>query len=158
MDLVSILIKLVAAYAATVAAAVNVKVPKRFIYWTGLPGILSYAVYLIVLSISNHFVATFIGSLLVSIMGQVMTRKLKTVVSVFYIPAFFLYVPGLAIYETAYNFMNNDLLAAGTSFYNALIIALAIGLAVFVVDSAMETYKYHIEKRRLGMINEMEGE
>ena len=77
-----------------------------------------------------------------------MARKFKTVVNVFYIPAFFLYVPGVAMYETAYNFMNNDLIAAGSSLYQAIVTALAIALAVFVVDSAMETFKYHLEKQK----------
>ncbi|MGF3065901.1 threonine/serine exporter family protein [Facklamia sp. P12945] len=147
MELNHLILRLVASYLATVAAAINVNAPRKFIYWSGIPGIISYAVYLFVLSHTNTFIATFIGSLIVSIMGQWMSRKFKTVVNVFYIPAFFLYVPGIAIYETAEYFMQNNLIAASQSFYQALVTALAIGLAVFVVDSAMDTYKYHLNKR-----------
>ncbi|MGX7108061.1 threonine/serine exporter family protein [Facklamia miroungae] len=147
MELKQLIIQLVASYLATVAAAINVNAPRNFIYWAGIPGLVSYAVYLFVLNLTNSFIATFIGSLIVSIMGQWMARKFKTVVNVFYIPAFFLYVPGVAIYETAEYFMENNLIAASQSFYQALVTALAIGLAVFVVDSAMDTYKYHLNKR-----------
>ena len=147
MQINQIVLQLVAAYLATVAAAINVKAPRKFIYWAGLPGLVSYAIYLLVLNYTNPFIATFIGSLIVSIIGQWMARRFKTVVNVFYIPAFFLYVPGVAIYEMAEYFMNNDLIQATSSFYRALVTALAIGLAVFVVDSAMETYKYHLNKR-----------
>lgn len=148
MDVKQILLQLMAAYLATITGAINVKAPKQFIFWSGIPGIISYAVYLSLLNFTNVFLATFVGSLVVSILGQYMARKFKTVVNVFYIPAFFLFVPGRAMYETAYNFINNDILGAGVSFYQAISTALAIGLAVFVVDSAMETYKYHLEKRR----------
>ncbi|MCR8968547.1 threonine/serine exporter family protein [Facklamia sp. 7083-14-GEN3] len=147
MELNHLILRLIASYLATVAAAINVNAPRKFIYWSGIPGIISYAVYLFVLSLTNTFIATFIGSLIVSIIGQWMSRKFKTVVNVFYIPAFFLYVPGIAIYETAEYFMENNLIAASQSFYQALVTALAIGLAVFVVDSAMDTYKYHLNKR-----------
>ena len=148
MELNQLLLKLFAAYCATVAAAINVKAPQRFIFWSGLPGMFSYGVYLWVKNFSNDFIATFLGCLVISILGQYMARKFKTVVNVFYIPAFFLYVPGVAMYETAYNFMNNDLIAAGSSLYRAIVTALAIALAVFVVDSAMETFKYHLEKQK----------
>lgn len=148
MDVRQIILQLIAAYLATITGAINVKAPKQFIFWSGIPGIIAYAFYLLLINYTNVFLATFAGSLVVSVLGQYLARKFKTVVNVFYIPAFFLFVPGRAMYETAYNFINNDLLGAGISFYQAISTALAIGLAVFVVDSAMETYKYHLEKRR----------
>lgn len=154
MELKHLLIQLCAAYFATVAAAINVKAPRKYIFWTGIPGLIAYGIYLLVLPYSNVFTATFIGSLIVSIIGQIMARKFKTVVNVFYIPAFFIFVPGMAMYETAYHFINNDLISAGTAFYKALITALAIGLAVFVIDSAMETYKYHQNKRQRSQLND----
>lgn len=147
MEIKQIIVQLIAAYVATVTAGINVQAPKKFLLWAGVPGVISYAVYLLVLPLTHYFIATFLGSLVVSVLGQIMARRFRTVVNVFYIPAFFLFVPGTALYETAYQFINNDLMAASAAFYRSIATALSIGLAVFVVDSAMETYKYHKEKQ-----------
>ena len=127
------IIQVIGAYIATITAAITVEAPKSLIFKTGIPGAAGYVVYLLVIDHFGPIVATLCASLLISILGQA-----KSPVTIFYIPAFFPLVPGSAMYHTAFHFINNDIEKAALSFVQAILIAGAIALGIYLVDSLLE--------------------
>ena len=51
------------------------------------------------------------------------------------------------MYHTAFHFINGDSQLAALSFVQAILIAGAIALAIFLVDSSLEIYKFLKNKR-----------
>lgn len=137
-----ILVQVIAAYIVTVAAGITLESPKRIVYRTGIIGAISYAVYLI---LANHFdvgqvLGYFISCLIASIISQFFARKYKTAVILFYVPTFYLYVPGSTIYQTAYNFISGQPEIGAQYLVQTLMIAGAIALGIFIADSVMTIY------------------
>lgn len=132
------IIQVIGAYIATITAAITVEAPKSLIFKTGIPGAAGYVVYLLVIDHFGPIVATLCASLLISILGQASARHYKSPVTIFYIPAFFPLVPGSAMYHTAFHFINNDIEKAALSFVQAILIAGAIALGIYLVDSLLE--------------------
>lgn len=142
-------IKVIGAYFATITAAVSVEVPKQFIFKSGFSGAGGYVMYLLVIEQLGSVMATFLASLIIVIMGQYLARRFKAPVTIFYIPSFFPLVPGSAMYLTAYNFINGDSVAGSMFFIEALMIAGAIALAIFLIDSLLEIYSHLKHKRTM---------
>ena len=140
-------IQVIGAYIATITAAITVEAPKSLIMKTGIPGAAGYIVYLLAIDSMDASLATFLASILIVIMGQASARYYKAPVTIFYIPAFFPLVPGSAMYHTAFHFINGDSQLAALSFVQAMLIAGAIALAIFLVDSSLEIYKFLKNKR-----------
>ncbi|MDO5456721.1 MAG: threonine/serine exporter family protein [Atopococcus tabaci] len=139
MDLI---VQVIAAYIVTVAAGVTLESPRRIVYRTGIIGAVSYAVYLI---LANYFgvgqvMGYFISCLIASIISQFFARRYKTAVILFYVPTFYLYVPGSTIYQMAYNFISGQPDAGAQSLVQTLMIAGAIALGIFIADSIMTIY------------------
>lgn len=141
------IIQVIGAYVATITAAVSVEAPKQFIFKTGISGAGGYIIYLLVIDQLGSVMATFLASLIIVIMGQYLARRFKAPVTIFYIPSFFPLVPGSAMYLTAYNFINGDSVAGGMFFIEALMIAGAIALAIFLIDSLLEIFSHLKHKR-----------
>lgn len=138
--------QILAAYLITVTAAILVEAPKALLYKTGICGALGYFVYLLSLSWSSEVIATLIACMAMSITGQIFARIFKAPVTIFYIPSFFTLVPGAAIYRTAFYFIQGNSELMTHYFMQTLLIAGAIALGVFFVDSLLEIYS-HMFKR-----------
>lgn len=140
--MIGFIIQVIGAYVATIAAAVIVEAPRQFIFKTGFAGAGGYIGYLLMIDYAGSVMATFVASLIIVIMGQFFARHLKAPVTIFYIPSFFPLVPGSAMYLTAYNFINGDSASGAMFFVEALMIAGAIALAIFLIDSILEIYTH----------------
>src|SRR5699024_11604632 len=66
----------------------------------------------------------------------------KAPVTIFYLPAFFPFVPGSAIYQTALYFIQGDYDLSNYYLIQTLSIAAAIALGVFFTDSMLEIYMH----------------
>lgn len=140
----TIIVKLIGAFFATVAAAFTVAVPKFLIMPAGVVGAISYLFFLITLQFSGEYVANFVACIIFAILGQIMARIYKAPVTMFYIPSFFLYVPGTSIYRTAFYFIQGNYSESQFYLIQTLTLAGIIAIGVFIVDSSVETY-YHIK-------------
>lgn len=72
-------------------------------------------------------------------MGQLFAREYKAPVTIFYIPSFFPFVPGSLIYQGSLVLIQGD---EGSSYFfkQALMMAGAVALGVFIVDSCFDMY------------------
>ena len=142
------LFQIIAAYVITIAASILVEAPKALLFKTGFCGTIGYAVYLLLLESLSAPLATLLACMAMSAIGQIFARWFKAPVTIFYIPSFFTLVPGAAIYQTAFHFIQGDNEVMAHYFIQALLIAGAIALGVYLVDSLLEIY-FNI-KRKVG--------
>lgn len=138
----SFFIQLIGAYIATVSASLVVETPRTLLFKTGLVGAFGYGIYLIVLPHYDVIGATLLAGIGIAIMSQTFARVFKAPVTMFYIPGFFPLVPGIGIYRTAFHYINQDSGQAGHYLLQTLLIAGAIALSIFLVDSLLEIYSY----------------
>lgn len=144
----SYVIQLIGAYIATVSAALVVETPRSLLFKTGIGGAFGYGIYLIVLPHYDAVAATLLAGIGIAIMSQIFARVFKAPVTMFYIPGFFPLVPGIGIYRTAFYYINQDSLQAGHYLLQTLLIAGAIALSIFLVDSLLEIYSFLRKKNR----------
>lgn len=142
--MVNVILQLIGAYLACIAAAVALEVPSFLIVKAGFVGVISYSVYLFSLEFTGHHAATFFACLVFSYLGHFLARYSKAPVTMFHIPAFFLYVPGTAIYRSALYFIQGDYNLSTNYLIQTLTTAGIIAVAVFLVDSTIEIY-YHVK-------------
>lgn len=134
------IIQILAAYIITVTAAILVEAPKVLIFKTGICGAIGYGIYLLLLPIVSSVLATLLSCMTMSAIGQLFARWFKAPVTIFYIPSFFTLVPGAAIYRTAFYLIKGDSDLMSHYFIQTILIAGAIALGVFLVDSILEIY------------------
>lgn len=138
----AILIQLIAAYVAVVSAGIILESPRRVVFRTGIIGSISYGVYLLLTlgfnrsDVMGYVVACFIASMI----AQVFARRYKSAVILFYVPTFYLYVPGSAIYQMAYHFIASEPSIAAQYLIETLMISGSIALGIFVADSCIAIY------------------
>lgn len=146
----SIILQLIAAFIVTVSATIMLHVPRKLILQAGYAGVIGYGVYLYLLEDLSTVTATLFACIAVSLTGQFMARRYKAPVTIFYIPAFFLFVPGSSIYLTALNFIRGDINLTISYLVQTLSIAGAIALGVFLVDSLLDIYSFiHNNHKRI---------
>lgn len=139
MAWIGIIIQVIGAYVATITAAITLEAPRKLIFKTGYAGAVGYFIYLM-LSFLGSALATFFACIVVSFMGQIFARLFKAPVTIFYIPAFFPFVPGSAIYLTALYFIQGNYTLSNHYMVQTLSIAGAIALGVFFSDSILDVY------------------
>ena len=135
----TILLKILGSVCVTMISSVTLGVPKHLVSKVGFIGFVSYSIYVLLSMIISPIIATFIACIVVSLMGQLFAREYKAPVTIFYIPAFFPFVPGSLIYQGSLVLIQGD---AGSSYFfkQALLMAGAVALGVFIIDSCFDMY------------------
>lgn len=133
-------IQVFGAYLATVSSGLCLEIPKHLLFKTGFIGALGYAAYLMTLPYTSGPVATLIAGIVIAFLSQIAARLLKSPVTMFYIPSFFPLVPGAGVYKIAYYYIQGNQALAAQNFLESGLIAGAIALSIFLVDSSLEIY------------------
>lgn len=136
----SAIIQVIGAYLASYFASISLEAPRSLVVKAGTIGAIGYAIYIIMGLRLEDTLATFTACLIVSLISHWAARRFKAPVTIFYIPAFFPFVPGSAIYQTAFNFIDGNVQLAGHYLVTTFQIAGAIALGVFIADSTIEIY------------------
>ncbi|MGL5694937.1 MAG: threonine/serine exporter family protein [Peptostreptococcaceae bacterium] len=126
---------------ATVGFSVFLNAPKSTLFPCGLTGGIGWAVfYYLVTLTSNDILANFIASLLVSLLSEILARKLKQPAIIFIIPGIIPLVPGLGMYNTMLYLVQNNFDLAISKGANVLFVGGAISLGLLVVTSLVKTF------------------
>ncbi|MBF6841873.1 threonine/serine exporter family protein, partial [Acinetobacter baumannii] len=106
----NIITQLFGAAIITITAGYTIEAPRHLVFKTGIIGVVSYAANLFLQNHMNFSIASayFLACLLASLLSQVFARRLKAPVTMFYIPTFYLYVPGSSIYQTALYYIEGN--------------------------------------------------
>lgn len=136
----AVLLQLIGAYGVGVFAALTIEGPKKVLFWAPLINVAGWASYLIALDIFNlsTLISTYIGCLVIAFISQWYARIFREPVTIFFIPAFFLFVPGGGMYRTALAFIQGNMSQGLSELANTLFTALAIALAVYTCDTFMQ--------------------
>lgn len=152
----NVFIQLFAAMMVTTFSAITLEAPRQILFKIWPVGVVSYATFLLFNYLGvSEFLATFYACFIASIMAQFFARNYLAPVTMFYIPTFFIYVPGSAIYQTAFHFINGNPSEAANFLVRTMMTAGAIALGVFMSDSIFEIYfstKAKLKDRRKELI------
>lgn len=140
MTTMDIIFQLIGAYGVGLFAILTIEGPRKVLFWTPLINVAGWASYLISLHIGGFSItmATYFGSLVIALISQMYARIFREPVTVFFIPAFFLFVPGGGMYRTALAFIQGDTAQGLTELGGTLFTALAIALAVYTSDTFIQ--------------------
>ena len=142
MSLFSLCFQTAGAYVATITAAIMVEIPRSLLFTCGWVGALGYLIYLLVMPGHGPAVATLVAGIGIAILSQLFARSFRAPVTMFYIPGFFPLVPGIGVYRTAFYYINDNPAQASYYMVQSALIAGAIALSIFLVDSCLEIYHH----------------
>ncbi|MGL6107043.1 threonine/serine exporter family protein [Romboutsia sp.] len=125
---------------ATVGFSIFLNSPVSTLLPAGITGGVGWAIfYYLMLVSSNSIFSNFIAAAIVSLMSEILARKLKHPAILFVIPGIIPLVPGLGMYNTMlYLVQGNYDLAIATG-ADVLFVASAIALGVLVITSLSRT-------------------
>lgn len=113
------------------AAYFNVKGMKTLI-GASISGGLSFAIYNVFAHYGQDIAGTFVAALLVGIMGEFLSVRLKNPSTVFITPGIIPLVPGAGMYYTMLHFVNEDFPQMISSGANTIFTAGSIALGILV--------------------------
>lgn len=145
--MIGFIAQIIGAYIATVAAALTVEIPRSLLYKCGIVGALGYLIFLLIVPLHGPTTATLLAGIAIAAISQAMARLLRAPVSMFYIPGFFPLVPGIGVYKTAFYSIHNQPDKASQYLVESILISGAIALSIFLVESLMEMYAHHQQKK-----------
>lgn len=135
-----IFLQLLGAYGVGVFAALTLEGPRKVLFWTPFINVAGWGGYMLSLHIGgfSELMSTYFGSLAIAAMSHMYARIFREPVTVFFIPAFFLFVPGGGMYRTALAFIQGQTSQGFTELGVTLFTALSIALAVYTADTFMQ--------------------
>ena len=147
-------IKILAAFVATMAFAVLFNSPRRVVLQAGIVGAVGFAIYIYMLKVVglNSMSSNFLGTVGLSICSEIFARRYKEPVTVFSVPGFLPLVPGLPLYQAMNSFVLNDYMSAMETFMETCLDAAAIALGILCISGlakAYKTSKHIVEEHRI---------
>lgn len=138
---------------ATMGFSIFFNSPVKALIPSGLIGGIGWTVYSLLFGVSeNAILANFFAATLISLLSEVLARKMKYPAIIFVIPGILPLIPGLGLYNTMLSLVEGrytDAMSIGT---NALFVSAAIAMGVLLITSLVKTYyivKQRIEKRKI---------
>lgn len=128
--------QIVVSFLAVLSFSVALGVPKKFLILSGLTGSIGWIVFLVFSDLGvSTIIASLISAFCVAIISAILSKVAKAIISIFFIPGILPVVPGVAMYRMVYYILNNNFEMTRTYFYESILIAGAIALSIFTVES-----------------------
>lgn len=144
----SVALKFVYAYIATIGFAVLFQVPKKTLLRSGFAGALGWSVFNIINQEFNSVVvATFLAAMALAMIGERFARTEKQPFTVFIIPGIVPLVPGVALYNTMIAILEENYSLAAEVGSEAILIALSISGGLTIVLSV----NAYLRKKRMAL-------
>jgi uncharacterized membrane protein YjjP (DUF1212 family) len=144
-------LSLLAACTAAGGFAILFDVPRRYILFSALVGVIAYSTrQLVMASGIPPEGAALVAGLTIGLCAEVLSQIFDVPTSLFSIPGYIPLVPGVLAFRTILNFVNTDYAAGTADFVRAALvtIGLAAGLGTFAAMSSLTkrfpTLPYHI--------------
>jgi len=144
----SIALKFVYAYIATIGFAVLFQVPKKTLLRSGFAGAFGWSVFNIInQEFDSVVVATFLAAMVLAMIGERFARTEKQPFTVFIIPGIVPLVPGVALYNTMIAILEENYNLAAEVGSEAILIALSISGGLTIVLSV----NAYLRKKRMAL-------
>ncbi|TQQ83972.1 threonine/serine exporter [Peptacetobacter hominis] len=125
---------------ATAGFAVFFNVPLKLLFPSGVVGGIGWIIYIVVMNItSNTSLSGFIAAAAVSIMSEILARKLYQPAILFVISGILPLIPGIGLYNTMLAIIQSDYTTAMEKGANAFLLSCAIALGVLVISALVRT-------------------
>ncbi len=125
---------------ATIGFSIFLNAPVKSLLPAGITGGLGWAIYYYLMGFSsNSIFANFIAAAIVSLISEILARKLKHPAILFVIPGIIPLVPGLGMYNTMLYLVQGDYDLAISTGADVLFVACAIALGVLLITSLART-------------------
>lgn len=131
MELMEIILSLLAAFLGTVSFAILFEAPKKHYVTCGLVGMAGWSVYLFIFeNWQMPIFATFVSAFFLTCLSRECSSTFKVPATVYLICGIFCLVPGIGIYNLAYDFFNAGGENSAHIGGDVLKIAIAISLGI----------------------------
>lgn len=121
-----------------ISCAILISSPKKTLIYQGIIGAFSWFIYLCFEK--NIILANFLASIFIALSSHTMARYSKVPVTVYFIPIFMPFVPGMSLYKSVFYLINADISMTNFYFFRALEIAGIIALAIFISEPIVKVY------------------
>lgn len=130
------------AFIGVIMVVVTYGVPRKFLGYSGLVGAIGWLVYLLIKD-AGHSNATgaFFATLIVALISHSFARIMKTPVTVFLIGGILPLVPGVGMYQIAYNLITSNNSLVLYYFSETIKMAGMIALAIFIMDTIFRVFQ-----------------
>lgn len=149
MDVVFFYFKnFVFAFLATAGYSIFFNVPVRLLGWVSSVGGLGWMIYLIGEDyLPSPSVYAFLAAVFVSILGEILARKLRQPAIIIVIPGILPLIPGIGLYRTVYAIMQKNYAQAGSYGLKALSVSIGIAMGVLIISSLSKFFNMYQLKR-----------
>lgn len=126
---------------ATVGFSVFLNAPTNSLLPAGVTGGIGWCVYFYLFGVSaNSIFANFIAAGVVSLLSEILARKLKQPAILFVIPGIIPLVPGLGMYNTMLYMVQKDFELGISTGVDTVFVGVAIALGVLIITSLSRTF------------------
>ena len=134
------IINALATFLVTLGFGILFQVPKNRLFWVGITGMVGGVVYKYTLSLAySESYALLLAAMSISLLAEILARKLKTPVTIFLACALIPLVPGGGLYHTMLEIVRHNFELAMSIFINTIISACAIAIGCTLVSSFLYT-------------------
>lgn len=138
---------------ATAGFSIFFNSPKRSLIPVGIIGGIGWTIYMILFDISgNAILANFFAASFISLVSEVLARKMKFPAIIFAIPGILPLIPGLGLYKTMLSLVEGNYTNAMSIGTNAVFVSSAIAMGVLLITSLVNTYyiiRFKIRNKKL---------
>ncbi|WP_297136543.1 threonine/serine exporter family protein [Terrisporobacter sp.] len=126
---------------ATAGFSIFFNSPKRSLIPVGVIGGIGWTIYMILFDISeNAILANFFAASFISLVSEILARKMKFPAIIFAIPGILPLIPGLGLYKTMLFLVEGNYTDAVSVGTNAVFVSASIAMGVLLITSLVNTY------------------
>ena len=96
-------------FIATLFFALVMNAPKKSLFFSSLIASFGYFIYSICVLYNQKLLGFFLGTLMISLLGELCARQIKMPATIFIFPAVVPIVPGLGLYQMMLAFVQNNI-------------------------------------------------
>lgn len=142
------IVKIFVSFVIALAFGILLEVPKKFLLHVSIIGAAGRFIYILLTENEHSIVfATFVATAVIAILSHTLARIVKAPVTVFLIAGILPLVPGMGMYNIVYYFLKSDIRLASEATLATFMVAGAIALAIFIVDSVFKVSKIKLFQR-----------
>lgn len=126
---------------ATIGFSIFFNSPKKSLFPAGIIGGIGWTVSIILFRFSgNAILANFFAAALISLLSEILARKMKYPAIIFVIPGMLPLIPGLGLYNTMLSLVEGNYSNAVSIGTNALFVSASIAMGILLITSLVKTY------------------
>lgn len=126
---------------ATIGFSIFFNSPVKSLIPAGTIGGIGWTVSITLLNFSgNAILANSFAAALISLLSEILARKMKYPAIIFVIPGILPLIPGLGLYNTMLSLVNGNYTSAISIGTNALFVSASIAMGILLITSLVKTY------------------